>query len=267
MLHFPQLISGAVSQYPVVKRLLRRTVVTTLADGTVWKLGDAAAKAVSWKLDYHGLTSTEADAVSSLFEATEGRLGQFTFVDPTDNLLGGSEDLAQAPWTLDRMIEIAANIQDPEGSSRASRITNNGQADQKVQQTIDAPAQLQYCFNFYVRSDYAIAVRAVVGAGAASVVRSFPLTRAWSRVVYPVQLAVEADSVTFGVVLDGGLTIDVFGMQVEAQAAPSKYKPAYGQGGVYPRARFDEDEIAVTADGPGRYSCSLRIVAGLGGLT
>jgi hypothetical protein len=248
-----------------VKRLVRRTVATTLADGTVWKLGDAAAKAVSWKLDYHGLTSTEVDAVTSLFEAAEGRLRQFTFVDPTDNLLGHSEALAQAPWTRDPMIEIAAAIQDPVGSSLASRITNNGQADQKFQQTIDAPAQLQYCFSFYVRSDYATAARAVVGAGATSAIESLPVTRVWSRVLYPVQLAVEADSVTFGVVLDGGLTIDVFGMQVEAQAAPSKYKPTYGQGGVYPRARFDEDEIAVTADGPGRYSCSLRIVAGLEG--
>jgi hypothetical protein len=163
------------------------------------------------------------------------------------------------------MIEIAANIQDPDGSSRACRVTNSGQADQKLQQIIEAPAQLQYCFSFYVRSDYALAVRAMAGAGTTSAVRSFPTTKTWRRVAYPVQLAAEAESVTFGVILDGGLTVDLFGMQVEAQAAPSTYKTTYGNGGVYANARFDADEIAITADGPGQHSCSLQVVAGLEG--
>jgi hypothetical protein len=54
MLVFPQLATGAVGQYPIVKRRRARTVVNEAADGVQVKLADAAAAAVEWDLAFSG---------------------------------------------------------------------------------------------------------------------------------------------------------------------------------------------------------------------
>jgi len=67
------------------------------------------------------------------------------------------------------------------------------------------------------------------------------------------------ESITFGIELGAGGSADLFGMQVEAQAGASGYKKTLSAGGVYPAARFLDDNLAVTADGPGQHSCKVRI--------
>ena len=47
---------------------------------------------------------------------------------------------------------------------------------------------------------------------------TFPLTTNWQRISIPVNLGQATTSVTFGAQLAAGATVDLFGMQVEAQA-------------------------------------------------
>ncbi len=54
---------------------------------------------------------------------------------------------------------------------------------------------------------------------------------------------------TFGAQLGAGASVDLFGMQVEAQLAASDYKMTGAAGGVYSKARFASDQITVTAQG------------------
>ena len=64
----------------------------------------------------------------------------------------------------------------------------------------------------------------------------------------------------FGIALDPGSTVDIFGMQAEAQIAASSYKRTAESGGVYANARFRDDELTIKTVGPNRHSCELDIV-------
>jgi hypothetical protein len=55
--------------------------------------------------------------------------------------------------------------------------------------------------------------------------------------------------------------VDLFGMQVEAQPAPSDYKQTVAQGGVFARARFAADQFTVTAQGTDVYDVVINIIA------
>ena len=57
-----------------------------------------------------------------------------------------------------------------------------------------------------------------------------------------------------------GGSVDLFGMQVEAQLAPSDYKLTTAQGGVFAKARFGSDQITVTAQGTDVFDAVIQIV-------
>ena len=84
------------------------------------------------------------------------------------------------------------------------------------------------------------------GTGANTAV-TFALTANWQQIWIPVSLGQATTSVTFGAELAAGATVDLFGMQVEAQLAASDYKMTGINGGVYANARFAAD----TLDGGG----------------
>ena len=65
---------------------------------------------------------------------------------------------------------------------------------------------------------------------------------------------------TFAAQLKAGGSADLFGMQVDAQLAPSDYKRTGTRGGVYKKARFAEDRLTVTAQGTDVYDAVIRIV-------
>src|SRR6478672_8371360 len=93
MLTYPQL-----TQFPIVKRARRRTVVNRAADGRSVKMADAAGEATEWRLSYTGLSDEEVGVLQGFFVAAEGTLNEFTFLDPTANLLAWSAQLAEAVW-------------------------------------------------------------------------------------------------------------------------------------------------------------------------
>jgi hypothetical protein len=82
----------------------------------------------------------------------------------------------------------------------------------------------------------------------------------WTRLISAGQLQDTADSISFGIALNPGTTVDVFGFQVEAQIAASLYKETSETSGVYPNARFQSDAFTITTVGPDRNSCELDIV-------
>lgn len=261
MLCYPQLESGAIGQFPGRKQLIQRTVVNTLSDGSTHRFGDPAGSRIEWTLTYEGLTDTEMAAITALFQACEGRLQTFTFPDPTANLLGWSENLGADAWRKDPLLQLTNSIADPLGTNRATRITNTGQAAQRLDQSLAAPENLRYCLSLYARSDYAgelITYRTSAGAGER---RTFTIGPSWKRLVISSKLDSSSETATFGLELPNGRTVDVFGLQVEAQPGASQYKVTAGRGGVYTEARFMDDSITVTSQGVNRHSCRVRVTA------
>jgi hypothetical protein len=255
---FPQLATGAVGQYPLCRTRRTRTVRNALADGRSIRLADTDAECTEWKLQFEELTDGELASLEGFFTAAEGCLNTFTFLDPAANLLSWSEDLDQAVWEKGPLASAAGGIADPLGTACAFRISNHGAAPQQIAQTLNVPAWYWYCLSMYARSGSAGEITLVQGDQR----RRRRVGPQWSRLVLAAQPASVAESVRFGLELDAGTSVDVFGIQAEAQTGASLYRRTRGRNGVYESARFNQDEFKVTTQGPGRHSCVLSVIDG-----
>jgi hypothetical protein len=259
MLYFPQLSTGAVGQYPIQKRRLLRTVVNEAADGTRVKLADTSVVAVEWTLDFQTLTDSERDALTQLNAGVEGRLGDFTFLDPTDNLLCWSEALNQAVWERNPLLTIAPGVADPNGGTSANRITNTGAAALAITQTVNGPGWFQYALSMQVRSDQTQQITLLRSTATQTQSAPFSVGPDWKQILLSGKFTGSEGSVIFGIQIGAGLSADLFGIQAEAQPGASGYKKTFSRCGVYPQARFLDDALSMTADGPNQHSCRIRI--------
>ncbi len=259
MLYYPQLTSGSVSQYPIARTNQRRTVINVAADGSRLRTEDPSAAQVSWDLRYVHLTTQEVIRIKELFKAVEGRLGTFTFLDPTDNLLSWSEDLAQSTWTADPLLQITAGVQDVFGLPGAAQLTNTAQISQQFGQTVTAASWFQYCFSVYLRTNASCEVQVVTSSQAAQSRRAFHVGLDWTRFIVPVLAPSKDDSMHAGLELPAGCSVSVFGPQLEAQLGAGPYKNTTDRAGIYPNSRFDSDNFTYTTTGSDQHSCSVRI--------
>ncbi len=258
MLVFPQLSTGASALYPVVKRRMKRTVVNVLGDGSKDIYADSDFALVEWELRPKGLTGAEWNTIDSLIQQVAGSWQTFTFLDPTGNLLAESETLSTAAWKKGALIQLTAGAADPLGTARATTVVNAGEDTEGISQTLAVPGSFVYCLSAWVRSSAGANVTLALGASTQTV----PVVAEWSRLMLSGNAGLPtASSVTFGLRIAAGASIDVFGLQVEAQLAPSDYKMTDAGGDVYPQARFASDQVTVTAQGTDVYDAIIRIVS------
>jgi hypothetical protein len=261
MLIFPQLVTGASALYPLKKTSIQRTVVNTLDSGATVVFADPDGAAMAWELHAAGLTGAEANAIETLFQATSGMWQTFTFLDPTANLLLQSEDLSATAWTNGALIQLTAGIDDPLGTARATRVINAGGAPEAVAQALPVPGNFQYCLSTWARSIAGSTITLEQSTAGGSVTKTFSLTGEWTRIVLSGNCGLSAPvSVTFAARLEAGGSMDLFGMQLEAQLGASDYKQTGASGGVHGKARFAEDSITVTAQGTDVYDAVVKIV-------
>src|ERR1700704_6000320 len=182
MLHYPQLTSGSVCQFPVKRRTTLRTVSNDLPGGDNIRMSDAGAATVRWQLQYAGLTDGERSSIEQLFEAAEGQLTTFTFLDPTDNLLLWSDDYTKSVWTIDPLLNITSGSADPFGGSGAMQMTNTGQVPQSATQSIEGASWFQYCLSVYLRGDAPSTVQLVLSGAGQELRSAIPVGTVWTRV-------------------------------------------------------------------------------------
>ncbi len=261
MLVFPQLVTGGSSLYPLKKRHTARTVMNVLGDGQKVVYEDADAAMVQWDLQLKGLTRAEADAIDALFVAVAGQWGLFTFLDPAGNLLAYSEEFGNTVWTNGPLIQLTTGIADPVGGTAATRVINAGNVGQAVAQVLDVPGNFQYSISVWARTEGDSNATLTADTTGASAALPIQLNGTWKRFSMTVGLGQATSSVTFGVLLDGGATVDLFGMQVDAQIGSSDYKRTGAEGGVYPRSRFSSDSLTIKAQATDVYDAVVQILA------
>jgi hypothetical protein len=105
--------------------VLQRTLVNTSPGGSFVKMADPEAGGCVWDLSFTGLTDAEIAAFESLFQACEGRLRDFLFLDPLGNLLNWTEDLSKSVWQTG--MQVVGGQEDPAGGTAAARVTNAAQ--------------------------------------------------------------------------------------------------------------------------------------------
>jgi hypothetical protein len=255
MLVYPQLPSGALTQFPVQRRHQVRTLLNTAADGTVVKLADPGAETVQWQLKYSALTDAELAALLQFFTAAEGSLNNFTFVDPTANLLAWSTDLTNAVWDAGPFLSLAGAIADPLGGNGAWQVVNSGAAVQDFTQTLTAPGVYVYCVSVYAKSTAPAAFTLLLGGNR----YNQNLAAEWQRFSCTGTSDPTASSVTFGIELGAGAAVDIYGLQVEPQPNPSLYKPST-TGGCYENARLGDDTLSFTTTDVNHHSATVNIL-------
>lgn len=252
---FPQLTSGALAQFPVKKSNQLRTVVNTMADGSVVKLADPAAAITEWQLQYSNLSDAEAAALQQFFLSMEGSLNVFTFLDPTANLFAWSDQLTNDVWTADPFAGLAGGVPDPLGGTNGWTLSNSGEAPQGVYQTLNAPGGYTYCLSVYIQSiTTGTAILLLAGNQTTVTVRT-----GWTRFALTGRGATAASSITFGVQVPPGMSVNIFGMQAEIQPGASNYKSST-TGGVYPTAYFRDDSLVFTSTDVNHNSITVNIV-------
>jgi hypothetical protein len=248
MLVYPQLITGALSQFPLRKTRRKRTVRNRAADGTEIKLSDPAAETTEWELEYADLNNDEAQALADFFTAAEGTLNGFTFLDPMGNLLASSEHLDAQVWQKDPMLAVAAD-------AGIWRLTNSGAGPQSLSQTLQTPGDYQYCLSAYVRADQEVSVRLIVGEQSAQL----PVHGNWARVNLAATGTGGSESVRFGIEIPAETTLQIHSIQAEPQGRASVYKLST-RGGVYSDAHLGSDALELTSTGVNRHSCRVKII-------
>jgi len=258
VLIFPQLRSGAVAQLPIQRSENYRTRRNALADGSVIQMTDAGFANAGWTLKFSALTADEAQALQSLFQSAQGRLNTFTFLDPSANLLCWSDDLTQTAWSVDPQLTLGV-VQDAFGGSAGWQMVNGAAAAQSISQTTNAPATLEYCFSAYLRSDMPAQVTFEIGGNAAVTALVSGTWQRWEAAA----TGGTGPQVVFGLSIPPDTTVQVCGIQAEAQPAAGVYKSSMATSGVFPNSRFDQDSMDVTATEAGLFACNVRIVSQL----
>ena len=255
MLVYPQLSTGALSQFPIRKRRWSRTICNTAADGSVVKLADPGAETTEWRLEYTGLSDGEAAALAHFFEQAEGTLGEFVFLDPTGNLLAWSGDLTKPVWTSGPFLARTGGSADPHGGLCGWHVRNNGAGAQSVSQTLSAPGDYRYCLSVYARAEAPVSVKLVVGPNS----RDYEIGSDWSRIAFAASGGIGGESVAFAVEVPGGGEIDLFGFQAEAQGSPSCYR-ASTTGGVHANTRLRYDILPLLTTGVNCHSATVNLI-------
>lgn len=262
-LFFPQLSSGAVAQYPIRKTAIARTIRNLLPDGSLILYPDVTAKRLIWQLGYNALDSEDLNALSAHFTTCQGRLQSFTFIDPTENMLSNSSNLLGSPWVCPSSVTLNANAADPGGSTGAFSATNNGQVSQEISQMLTVPAGYQYCFSIYVLSAVPATVNLIRRGPASEQATAAPVGPTWTRVVSSGRLPDAGAMLRVAVSLEAGQQISLYGPQLEAQIAPSRYRPTLQTGGVYANAHWGVDDLPISADAPNLFSTVFSIEAAI----
>ncbi len=260
-LFFPQLTSGTLAQYPLTKARFERTVKNALPDGTLILYPDVAASRYVWQLQYSALSHDDLTALFSFFEECQGRLHGFTFIDPTENMLTNSMDLTLSPWHMSSSIDIAKNTPDPTGSFAAFSLTNNGQTDAEIAQSLSVPASFQYCFSVYASSESSLTLKMVRRGPSVERTSSFLIGQQWQRLTSEGRIPDGGSNFTVALSLAPGQQVSLFAPQLEPQIAPSRYRPTGSSGGVHANAHWAVDELLVSADAPNLFSTALAIEA------
>jgi len=257
-LFFPQLSSGAVAQYPIQKTRLVRTIKNVLPSGDLLLLPDPSANMLVWRLAYKGLSAPDLASLKSFFTACVGPFHSFTYLDPTDNLLSSSSNFAALNWNISGSITVAGDVPDPAGGTSAFTITNTGQASGQITQMLLVPAAYQYCFSLYAISNQPSQVTLLRQGPTSQAIKACPVGTQWTRIVSEGALNESGTTFTVGIQLVAGQQITVYGLQLEAQVAPSLYRPTQN-GGVYTNAHWGTEQLSFTAQAPNLFATAFNI--------
>ncbi len=263
MAFFPQLSTGVVSQYPLRRRQVFRSVVNRMRDGRQLKAFDASSSGVEIELDLNGLTDDEITGLERFFSEQEGRRNTFGFLDPAMNLLQWSEDFSKPVWTRGPLLSLNGAEEDPWGTQRATRLANTAVAAQAIVQAISAPGGYRYCFSVWLSAAVPTLVTMVAASGGFTQSEQVQVGVQWKRISLSVELPSPTESIGFGWEQPANSILKAVGAQVDAQPAAAGYRKTTSRHGVYSKVRFAADSFSRVSRGVDDNGTKLKLLARL----
>jgi hypothetical protein len=253
---FPQIGSGAIAQFPVTRTRTWHNIINLIESGEQVTLPDADGGLIQWRLSYQDLTATEVQNLNSLYVTSQGSFAPFTFADPLANLLGWSEQFTQPGWQAG-LLQIVTGANDPLGTHRASTINNPNSGSQALSQSVGLAGSMVTCFSAWVRSNSGAQITLSRDTAQTNVTA----TPVWTRIYLSGTGASGSTNTTFSLTIPAGQTVDVWGLQVEAQPYPSIYMQTGAAYGIYEETYFATDQLTITATAPGLSACDIQLVS------
>ena len=260
MLLYPQLLSGAVAQYPLRISREMANAFNLQEDGTRYLEVTTNPSTLRWQLTYKHLQRQEIDALETFFEATRGPLLTFIFLDPTGNLLNCSEDLSQPFWERSPQLAVSQIIGD---LSTSFELASTGGGVAVLSQIVPCPSKALLCFSLYARANQATQMTLAVWDTSNRTQKIFSVGADWKQYfVSQIGSGQDAEK-TLEVSLNGASPIQVSRISLNAQPAPASYVKTSQRSGIKPQTRFDQDTLLVTALGDDAFSCSVVLTTRL----
>lgn len=239
-LFFPQLSTGALTQYPIKRVKSVHTAGYMADDGTKVMYFDPNGGSLTWQLSYAGLTQDEVTSLETLFEACCGQFHAFTFFDPLANLLGPQ-------WQPDATVQLSGTV-----------ATNTGSVTAGVSQSLAIPAGYTYAFSVRGNLSADPSASITILATGPNSQNQIVLSLRQPLLVYSGALTDMGVGFTIKVQLQPGQSIDLSQAQLEAQPAPSPFRPALGS--IYTNAHWGADQLTFVAEGPNSFNTNFSIV-------
>ncbi|WP_321471161.1 hypothetical protein [uncultured Paludibaculum sp.] len=274
-IYFPQInASGLITQRPYQAGLHFSTTTQVLPGGSQqawgWRgmgLSNFPDRHLGqWDLNYSAITDAEVAVLLAFFTEMRGRLGEFTYLDPSGNLIPASEDFAAASWTK-QTVSVGPEAADPFGGNRARLMTGTGENSMmwctilpdggaggyvlNVSLWAKATTEGQQLMLSFIDSGFSIISSVVL-----------PVPQTWTRIDHCATLASNS---YVRVLIGGGGTwpgtgISMFGAQCVPMPGPGGYTRTPGNPGLHPKCRFDTDAFSPRYVGPNQISLKLPIV-------
>lgn len=274
--YFPQInAAGLITQRPYQVGLHYSTSVVELPSGMRQRWGWRGMGLTNfpdrplgqWELNYTAITEAETEVLRDFFTSMRGRFGEFTYLDPSGNLVPASEDFTAGSWTK-QTLTVGSAVTDPFGGNRATTLTGasgnsmlwctllpEGDASGFVVNAslwVKAASPGQQLYLAFIDSSFGILD---------SVTRKVPQT--WTRVDITTTLATDSYIrllVGGGSTWQAGQAINVFGVQSVPMGGPGGYMRTPGNPGLHAKCRFDTDTFSPRYLGPNQNQLKLPIV-------
>lgn len=98
-------------------------------------------------------------------------------------------------------------------------------------------------------------------AGSSGNSEPISLGTTWKRIEMSGRSIGPAGPVNFALDLAAGAVVELWGAQLEGQLQASAYRRTWARSGVRANARFDQDELIITANGIDNYATRLQILS------
>lgn len=247
---FPQLLTGATAPEQVTRRRVANSVVTRNSSGYLKASAGESTGQVEWDMRFRSLTKSEWVALETFYDESEGPLLPFVFLDPLMNLLRWTEDLTQSIWVVSGGVTVTP-------TSDGYLIVNNGAGSGGVAQQVAIDATPVCCFSGEFRT-LGPASQVTLSRSAAGLSSHGRVGSNWEEVLLTGSGNGDGPE-TFAISIPAGSSVEVRGLQLEAQPAPGEATLSQGRSGVFEEAYFVDGSLDVTVRGLDEYDVRVLV--------